>query len=534
MIIKEIVIQNYKSFRDFSLPFNNDLNIIVGDNEVGKSTLLEAINIGLTRQLNGRNVDYEVSPYLFNKTTVDTYIEGIRNETNPDLPKIIIELYFEEHDDLNHLKGSNNTKRANEVGVQLIIEFDDSYTTEYQNYISDKDKVTTIPTEYYRVNWLSFAFDTITKRSLPINTVFIDATTIQLFQGTDYYIQKIINNHLELKEKTELTLAYRQLKESFSNEEAIKKINDKLNEGNGLVKDKNLTVSIDITRRNGWETNLTSYLDEVPFHHLGKGEQNVLKVLLALDRSAHVSNVILVEEPENHLSFSRMNKLIKTINKKCEDKQLLITTHSTFVMNKLGLEKVILLNQGGIYATLNTLDEGTQNYFKKLPGYDTLRLVIARKSFLVEGPSDELIVQKAYLKKHGRFPIEDEIDVITVRGLAFKRFLDIAVLLGKEVSVFTDNDKDYAANVTAKYATYASNANIAICADTDNTHPTLEPQLVKHNDLATLNRILGRTEATKADLITYMTKSSNKTECAMKLFDTDEDFTIPPYIYDNI
>lgn len=534
MVIKEIIIKNYKSFKNFNLSFNNDLNIIVGDNEVGKSSLLEAINMALTRQLNGRNVDYEISPFLFNKPITDQYLTDIQDDNNPALPKIIIELYFENHTDLSHLRGSINTKRADAIGIQLTIDFDDNYSSEYTSYIAEKNKVTTIPTEYYKVSWLSFAGNTITKRSLPINTVFIDPTTIQLFNGTDYYIQKIINNHLELKEKAELSLAYRQLKESFSKEDSIEKINNKLNEDGGLIEGKNLKVSIDITRRNGWETSLTSYLDDVPFHNLGRGEQNVLKILLALDRSVHQSNVILIEEPENHLSYTKMSRLIDIIKKRCANKQLLITTHSTFVMNKLGIEKVILLSEGGNSMTLESLDDGTQKYFKKLPGYDTLRLLIAKKSFLVEGPSDELIVQKAYLKKHKNLPIEDEIDVITVRGLSFKRFLEIAKLLKKEVYVFTDNDGDYANNVVSKYATYSNTSFIHICYDQDNNYPTLEPQLVKHNQISVLNRVFGKTYTDTSELIDYMTKSENKTDCAVKIFETTEDIIIPPYIYNNI
>ena len=42
-MIKKIFIQNYKIFEQFDLELNSDLNIIVGDNEVGKSTILEEL-----------------------------------------------------------------------------------------------------------------------------------------------------------------------------------------------------------------------------------------------------------------------------------------------------------------------------------------------------------------------------------------------------------------------------------------------------------------------------------------------------------
>ena len=50
-MIKKIFIKNYKIFEHFDIELNEDLNIIVGNNETGKSTILEAINLALTKRL---------------------------------------------------------------------------------------------------------------------------------------------------------------------------------------------------------------------------------------------------------------------------------------------------------------------------------------------------------------------------------------------------------------------------------------------------------------------------------------------------
>jgi putative ATP-dependent endonuclease of OLD family len=249
--------------------------------------------------------------------------------------------------------------------------------------------------------------------------------------------------------------------------------------------------------------------------------------MLALERKVDDTNIILIEEPENHQSFSSMNILLKKIKDKCDGKQIIITTHNSFVLNKLGLDKLILISKGQ-QSRLENLPPDTQNYFKKLSGYDTLRLILAKKSILVEGPSDELIVQKAYQKKHNKLPIEGGVDVISVRGLSFKRFLDIAKELAIDVSVVTDNDGDYATKITQKYKDYSSLPNIHIFADSDNSASTLEPQIVKCNDLATLNGIFETTFTDKDSLSAYMIE--NKTECALKLFETEQDFVFPQYI----
>ena len=47
-MIRKIAIRNYRLFEDFDLDFAPSMNIVVGDNDTGKSTLIEAINLALT------------------------------------------------------------------------------------------------------------------------------------------------------------------------------------------------------------------------------------------------------------------------------------------------------------------------------------------------------------------------------------------------------------------------------------------------------------------------------------------------------
>jgi DNA repair exonuclease SbcCD ATPase subunit len=58
-VLRKLLIKNYRTFRDFKLEFSSGVNIIVGDNDAGKSTLLEAINLALTFRLHGNPI---VSP----------------------------------------------------------------------------------------------------------------------------------------------------------------------------------------------------------------------------------------------------------------------------------------------------------------------------------------------------------------------------------------------------------------------------------------------------------------------------------------
>jgi putative ATP-dependent endonuclease of the OLD family len=61
---------------------------------------------------------------------------------------------------------------------------------------------------------------------------------------------------------------------------------------------------------------------------------------------------------------------------------------------------------------------------------------------------------------------------------------------------------------------------------------TLEPKFLKVNSLEKLNTIFGTTYGAVDELHKYM--KSNKTECALKIFDTAEHIDFPEYILDAI
>lgn len=89
MLIEKIKIKNYKCFDDwFTIHLNKGVNILVGDNESGKSTILEAANFALTGILQGRYLKNELSQYLFNHKVVSTYISEVKKGINPPLPEI--------------------------------------------------------------------------------------------------------------------------------------------------------------------------------------------------------------------------------------------------------------------------------------------------------------------------------------------------------------------------------------------------------------------------------------------------------------
>lgn len=524
MHITKVVIKNYRCLKDTTVDLNVHLNILVGNNECGKSTFLEAVNLALSGLLNGRSIHTELHTYLFNSGVTNEYIQSLKAAPKPP-PSILIELYLNDVDELAGLKGQNNSLKLNVPGLKVIIEFNEDYKAEYATYVADPSLIRSIPIEYYAVRWRNFADNDVTARSIPIKPSFVDASTIRNNNAASRYILDTVKEGLSKKQQVDLALSYRMMKDQFLTEKKVADINTFLATKKGDVSDKTLSISLDTSSRASWEAGVVPHLDDIPMLLVGKGEQNSVKIKLAMEESAEC-HLFLIEEPENHLSFSNLNVLIKHISEKRTDRQLLITTHSSFVLNKLGVESVLLFANSKTLS-LKSLKKDTKDYFLKLPGYDTLRLILADRAILVEGPSDELIVQKAFLMKYQSMPLEMSVDVISVSSLAFKRFLDIALLLNSDVDVVTDNDADID-KLKQKYAGYDGVGSIAVWYDEDVLYPTLEPQLVKANGVDLVNKILGRAYATEEDLLKYM--QDNKTECALRFFETTTAWTVPKYI----
>ncbi|MEM8572611.1 MAG: AAA family ATPase [Pseudomonadota bacterium] len=528
MSIIRAVIKNYRALKSADVRFLNGINVVVGDNEAGKSTLLEAINLALRGQLNRRAVQYELHPFLINVDAVSEFIEAHRQGNPIAPPKISIEVFLAETPDVAVLRGSMNSEKVDACGVSLTICFDEAFQAEFTAYVADPEALNSVPIEYYKVVWESFAGASLSARSIPLKTALIDPSNISNSYAANKYVLEIVRDYLTKPQSVALALAYRSMRGEFEDDARIKEINADLAAKQGVVSDKVLSVAMDTTTRASWETGVLPHLSSIPLTLVGKGEQNSVKIKLAIE-AAESCDLFLMEEPENHLSHTNLGRLVSHLAERCKGKQLIVSTHSSFVLNKLGIDRVMMFN--GINAvTLDDLPADTKSYFQRLPGHDTLRLILASRSILVEGPSDELIVQKGFRQRHGSLPLEQGVEVIAV-GTSFKRFLDIARLLQLDVSVVRDNDGDPDGK-KALFVDYEADETIHIHIDGDANARTLEPQLIKANGLQKLNQMLGTDFTNKAEMSDHM--QANKTDTALTLFESSDALTIPGYISDAI
>lgn len=198
MAIEKVIIKNFKKFKGpFEIRFKENINLLVGDNESGKSTILEAIHVALTGMYAGRNIRNQLSTYLFNKEAVEEYLTSMENG-HPIVPppEIMIELYLKSGT-LPEYEGNGNSENSDgKEGVRFTIGFSDKFQSEYERLLKT-EKVTSLPIEFYEAKWSSFSRDEIMPRFIPIKSVMIDSSNYRYQNGSDVYISRVVKEFLE-------------------------------------------------------------------------------------------------------------------------------------------------------------------------------------------------------------------------------------------------------------------------------------------------------------------------------------------------
>ena len=546
MLVESLRLLNFKKFKDHTFEFNEDVNIIVGDNNAGKSSLLEALEIVLNFQYRGRPFANEFSPDIFNSDAIAAFLASPM--TPSDLPVLVIEAYIKNVPDY---RGMNNSLLKDAQGILVKASFDPDFTDAYQNYRAAGAPITSIPVEFYKVEWMDFAWNVIKPMTKQFRALYIDPTRIHPTFGKNQYISNVLSTALKKDEEYRLSLNYRETLQTFNNTDEVNIVNKDLDCDNKIT-DKKLTIAANTMPAGALLNGLQLEVDAVPFHMIGKGEQSKVQIKLALHNKSKDIDLVMMEEPENHLSHVELSRLIQDIEDQRDGKQLFLTTHSSYVLNKLSIDKICLLNDS--YKRLHLLDKDVVKTLKRLPGYDTLRVALSKQVVLVEGPSDELVLKKIYMSNNdGRLPEHDGIDIIVVRGIGFKTFIEIGKEIGTAVNVLRDNDGDYAKNVVEAQKEYAAYPNIKLISSADNDEFSLEPALISANsateeELKAFAEIVLSTQTYKlflkkqtlvekrAFIVDWFKsvegdgKGKKKVDSAIKLFETSNSFKHPEFL----
>ena len=503
--------KNYKQFKDLELKFNRNRNILIGENGAGKSSILEVISYVLGASI--RDIENKGLQTLFNVEIIKEYLES--DKKYEYLPELIIEVFISDNNDQFKITGLHNSENNIELsGLKMTIH----PNVEYANEIRDALKNSAVfPFDYYIVDFTTFDGRPYTSYNRYLRYVAIDSTKISSTHATQKFIEDYYEKIKTKEERVKLQHEFRERSNIFSQESLMTDV------------ENDYQLRLNSHRGKALEEILTIQKDNIDISNFGRGDSMFLNIDFALSRTKENTSIILIEEPENHLSYLNMHRLIDKVDN-TEEKQIFIATHSNMIATRLDLKNAIFIKNGK-GTKLDDLDIETSHFFQKSPDNSALNFILANKVVLVEGNAEYILLDSFYNHLIKKEMYKNDIAMISVVGLSFKRYLELAQKLDKKVVVITDNDKDYKKNITDQYADYIS-SSIQVYAPKEQDQYTLEVSLYKCND-EFLDKYL-QTPQMRNGTQDYMLK--NKAEAAFRILNILEEdnryseFNIPAHI----
>lgn len=511
-IVVKLKLHNFRRFREFSVDFNDEMNLLIGDNESGKSSILQALDLVMSGSRS--KVDTLSLESLMNIDIISEYLAGTK--AFEDLPVMWAEVYLNEQNNPD-LNGKNHSEGIGcRDGLKLLCEPMDEYGNEIADILKETEP--NFPFEYYSIKFKTFSGESYTGYRRFMKHLLLDGSQINNEYATREYVKKMYRANVDDREKNKHQNEYRKHKSQFRNN-VLSHLNDRLN---------SYKFSVATNTKSNLESDLTITEDDISIENKGKGRQCFIKTEFALQRNStgNPLNVLLLEEPENHLSHTNMKKLVSMIAG-AEDKQLIVATHNSLICTRLDLSKAIMLNSSGDKpATLDGVPKDTAGFFVKAPDNNILEFILSEKVILVEGDAEYILMEVLYEKVAGNQLDGADVHVISVGGTSFKRYLDLAKLLKIKTAVIRDNDGDYHKNCVENYKDYSSE-NVKVFFENDNNLKTFEVCMYEKNKAVCDDQFT--TGHIKSQPQDYML--NNKAEAALRLLENkSEELTAPEYI----
>ncbi|MBC8271568.1 MAG: AAA family ATPase [Gammaproteobacteria bacterium] len=346
----------------------------------------------------------------------------------------------------------------------------------------------------------------------PFNPICIDSTESSHAHARNHLVSSIYNNRFDDGQIASHQHEYKVIRSAFLRKKCS---SEGENSSDGLLS----------LRRNAKiEQDLTLEYEGVDITQKGKGAQCEIKAAYALrNRSGDKDNLVLLEEPENHLSHSRTRVFVDKI-KNSDSAQVILTSHSSLICLSLGLSECIFLSNTTLSNNkLSELNSDTSDFFTKAPNHNILELILSEKVILVEGHAEYLLCQHLFYQEYGEDMHAKGVHLISVNGLSFKRYLEVGKLLGRKVAVITDNDESKD-SLISKYSEFSDVSSVEVFYDDDETRYTFEVCVYKDNQ-----SICDEVFTSKKDgALDWMLK--NKSEAAFQLYKSGQGLTSPKYI----
>ncbi len=489
MYIARIRIRNYRCFQDTTVDFQPGLNVIIGENNAGKTTLLNALMLVFERRGRARPEVHDfyrlLEPTNAPPTiTAEVVIRSSETDTASD----------------RALVASWLTRLDAPWEAQLTYRFflPEQHVPEFLSALqsADRDHFFEVVDEFLP-KYVSRIYAgnpetgvTADRESLTkFDCQFLDAlrdVETEMFTGSTPLFRSMLEEVLDFGVPSPDRRTRRQEFRAQANTLRTALLSR-------LDTNRLFELATETGAADGGNPTLRGAVEEAdliaalrlfvareqfafPATHNGLGYNNLIYISLVLaslsfrtstDKlgdNAAIFPMLLIEEPEAHLHPALQYKLLAHIVSRVRaephrNRQVFVTTHSTHVTAAAGLEPIVCLSitdDGAIHVSYPARLFGDSPAGKESRGYvdrylDATKsaMLFAKATVFVEGIAEQLVVP-AIARALGRSFDTHHVAVVRVDGLTFKHFLPL-----------------FGAGVAPEMQQFAMNRKVACIIDAD-------------------------------------------------------------------
>lgn len=445
MIVSELKLYNFRRFKSVNgdpglhITFHKGLNALIGENDSGKTAVIDALKLVLLTQSNDyiRPADEDFYNAFGEEAVTEFKIDCTLSDFTPNEAKNFIEYLNIKKDGELLCYYLQLHYRAWKEGHRIFQEL----------RVGDVDDGITIDgkaRDLLRAMYLK-----------PLR----DARR-EMSAGRGSRISQILLNHPAIKNAEEHKLfqifrdANTSIENYFTEDEEGKVILQTIRENLESFNDQDQPSEAKLkTSDIQLKAILESLSLNAPEINPGLGELNLLfiaaELLLLKDDTEGGLKLALIEELEAHLHPQAQLRLISYLQNEYgeNDVQIIISTHSTILASKINLKNLILMKNGHGYDLTEGktgLQKGDYLFLQRFLDSTKANLFFAKGIIMVEGDAENILIP--VIADILGYPIEKHgISIVNVGSTAFLRYSHIMVradgsAIGIPVSVITDCD----------------------------------------------------------------------------------------------
>lgn len=449
MYISELKLWNFRKYGnaedfhiakpDLIIPFTSGLNVLIGENDSGKSAILDAIKLVLkTHAYEWIKVEDSDFHRAATRLRIEIIFDGLKNEEaknftewlgwqgSGDSATPVLRLIFQVERKNGRILPTEVKAGMDDTGYPLNAEAREYLKTTYLKALRDADN------------------ELIAKKNSRISQILLGH---DLFKTKDGEKHQFEDDFQELNSKIEEWFKNDDKEEGGkSNKDLIKDVIDTFLEKfiSGSPSSK-----LELT-----PPEIKSILEKISLGigdkvNLGLGTMNRLYMaaeLLHLKKDWDGLKLCLIEELEAHLHPQAQMRVVQALQEE-KDVQFILTTHSPNLASKVDIENLIICQGNDVFPLTpdkTGLDKKDYKYLKRFLDVTKSNLFFAKGVIIVEGWSEEILIP-VIAKQLGHDLTQHEVSIVNVGSTAYLHFANIFLRKdGKKInipiSVVTDLD----------------------------------------------------------------------------------------------